>query len=89
MCWLTGWLTVNAPGDGQATATRAMAMATDMATTWVMVTATRLAGNKEGKGDSGKGDGNGDEGGGQRRGQWQRQQEQWRQGWRMSDGDGD
>ena len=42
------------------TATRAMAKV--MATTWVMVTVTRLAGDKEGKGEGGKGDGNGDEG---------------------------
>ena len=38
------------------------------ATTWVMATVTRLAGNEEGKGEGGKGDGNGDEGGEQRRG---------------------
>ena len=43
-------------GDGRATATRAMvtAMATAKATTWVMVMVTRLAGNKEGKGEDGK-----------------------------------
>ena len=38
---------------------------TVMATTWVMVMVTMLAGDKEGKGEGGKGDGNGDEGGGQ------------------------
>ncbi len=38
-----------------------MAMVT--ATIWAMAMATRLAGNKEGKGDGSKGDGNGDEGG--------------------------
>ena len=44
------------------------AMATVMATTWLMATVTRLAGYEEGKGEGGKGDGDGDEGGGQRRG---------------------
>jgi hypothetical protein len=39
-----------------------------MATTWMMVMVTRLAVDKEGKGEGGKGDGNGDDGGGQRRG---------------------
>ena len=47
-------------GGRRLTATRAMAKV--MATTWVMVTVTRLAGDKEGKGEGGKGDGNGDEG---------------------------
>ncbi len=51
---------MNTPGDGQATATRAIETA--MAMTWVMAMATRLADSKEGKGYSGKGDGNGDEG---------------------------
>ena len=37
------------------TAIRAMAKVT--ATTWVMATVTRLAGNKEGKGEGGKGQG--------------------------------
>ena len=50
----------------QLTVTRAMV--TVMATTWVMAMVTRLAGNKEGKGEGGKGDGNGDEGGGRQRG---------------------
>jgi hypothetical protein len=59
-----------------------------MATTRVMATATRLAGNEEGKGDGGKGDGNGNEGGGRQSGQWQRQQEQWQRGWRATDGNG-
>ncbi len=45
-----------------------MAMATVEATTWVMVMVARLAGNKEGKGDGGKGGGDYNEGGGQRRG---------------------
>ncbi len=41
-----------------------------MATKKAMVTATRVAGIKEGKGGKGgKGKGNGDEGGGQQRGQ--------------------
>ncbi len=48
------------------TVTRAMATVT--ATTWVMATVTRLVGNKEGKGEGGKGDGDGVEGGGRRRG---------------------
>ena len=43
-------------------ATRAMATVT--ATTWLMATVTRLAGDEEGKGEGGKGDGDGDEGGG-------------------------
>jgi hypothetical protein len=46
---------------------RALAMAT--VTMWAMVTATRLAGNKEGKGKGGKSNGDGNEGGGQQRGQ--------------------
>ena len=46
-------------------ATRAMATVT--ATTWLMATVTRLAGDEEGKGEGGKGDGNGDEGGGRQR----------------------
>jgi hypothetical protein len=53
-------------GGRRLTATRAMAAVT--ATTWVMATMTRLAGNKEGKGEGGKGDGDSDEGGGRRRG---------------------
>jgi hypothetical protein len=53
-------------GSRRLMATRAMAMV--MATTWLMVTVTRLAGNEEGKGEGGKGDGDGDEGGGRRRG---------------------
>ncbi len=55
-------------GGRQATATRAMAsemaMATPLAMTWAMVTAMRLAGDKEGKGKGGKGNGEGDEGDG-------------------------
>jgi len=43
----------NGKGGRQLTATRAMAIVT--ATTWVMVTVTRLVGNKEGKGEGGKG----------------------------------
>jgi hypothetical protein len=77
-------------GDRGATATWVMAMA--KATTWVMVKATRLAGDKEGKGEGrgSKGDGDGNEGGGQRRGQWQLRQEQWRrrQGWQTSNDNG-
>ena len=49
-------------GGRRLMATRAMA--TVMATKWLMATVTRLAGNKEGKDEGGKGDGDGDEGGG-------------------------
>ena len=52
-------------GGRRLTVTRAMAMVT--APTWVMATVTRLVGNKEGKGEGGKGDGDGIEGGGRRR----------------------
>ncbi len=44
-----------------------------------MVTAMRVVGDKEGKGDNKK-DGVGNEGGMQQTGRWQRLQEQWRQG---------
>jgi hypothetical protein len=55
---------------GQATAMREMATATP--TTWVMATATRLAGDKEGKAEDSKGNVNGHESGMQQRGQgWQ------------------
>ncbi len=75
-------------GGGRLTATRAMA--TVKGSMWAMAMVTRLAGDKEGKGEGGKGDCNSNEGGGQRRGQWQWRQEQWRgqQGWRASDDDG-
>ena len=53
-------------GGRRLTATRVMATVT--ATTWLMATVTRLAGDEEGKGEGGKGDGDGDEGGGQQRG---------------------
>ena len=53
-------------GGRRLTATRAMA--TVMATNWLMAMVTRLAGDEEGKGEGGKGDGDGDEGGGQRSG---------------------
>ena len=43
----------NGKGGRQLTVTRAMAMVT--ATTWVMETVTRLAGDEEGKGEGGKG----------------------------------
>ena len=43
----------NGEGGRRLTATRAMAMVTAM--TWVMAMVTRLAGNKEGKGEGGKG----------------------------------
>ena len=43
----------NGEGGRQLTATRAMAMVTAMR--WVMVMVTRLAGDKEGKGEGGKG----------------------------------
>jgi len=43
----------NGEGGRQLTATRAMAMV--MAMMWVMATVTRLVGNKEGKGEGGKG----------------------------------
>ena len=53
-------------GDRRLMTTRVMATVT--VTTWLMVTVTRLAGDKEGKGEGGKGDGDGGEGGGRRRG---------------------
>jgi hypothetical protein len=76
-------------GGRGLTATRVMATVT--ATTWLMATVTRLAGDKEGKGEGGKDDGDGDEGGGRQRGQWRRRQERWRrrQWWQASDCDGD
>ena len=43
----------NGKGGRQLTVTRAMATVT--ATTWVMATVTRLAGDEEGKGEGGKG----------------------------------
>jgi hypothetical protein len=43
-------------------------MVTAMVTTWAMVMAMRLAGNKEGKAKGSKGDGDSNEGGGQQRG---------------------
>ncbi len=49
-------------GGGQTTVTRAAAPA--MPTMWAMATATRLAGDDERKGKSGKGKCNGDESGG-------------------------
>jgi hypothetical protein len=48
-------------GGGQARATRAMEMATT--TMWGMAMAMRQAGDKEDKGEGGKGNSNGDEGG--------------------------
>jgi hypothetical protein len=86
MCWLTGWLTVSALGDGRVTATWAMVMV--MAMTWAMGMVTRLAGNKEGKGNGGKGDGDGNEGGVPQIEQWLRRQEQWQGGWQQSTSDG-
>ncbi len=56
----------NKSGRRSLTATRAMATVT--ATTWVMATVRRLAGNEEGKGGGGKGDGDGDEGDGRQSG---------------------
>ena len=53
-------------GGRRLMATRAKAMV--MATTWLMATVTRLAGDEEGKGEGGKGDGDGDEGDGRRSG---------------------
>ncbi len=53
-------------GVMRLTVTRAMGMG--MATTWVMATVKRLAGDKEGKGEGGKGNGDGDEGGRRKRG---------------------
>ncbi len=52
-------------GGGQETATRARAMvrATIMTMTWTMATAIRLAADKRGIGQVGKGNGKGDEGG--------------------------
>ena len=49
-------------GGRRLMATRALATVT--ATTWLMVTVTRVVGGKEGKGKGGKGDGDGDEGDG-------------------------
>ncbi len=45
--------TSNGKGGRRLTVTKAMVMVTAM--TWVMVTVTRLAGDKEGKGEGGKG----------------------------------
>jgi hypothetical protein len=45
----------NGEGGRRLTATRAMAMVTGTAKTWVMAKVTRLAGNEEGKGEGGKG----------------------------------
>jgi hypothetical protein len=42
-------------GEGGRRLTATMVMAAVTATTWVMVTVTRLAGNEEGKGEGGKG----------------------------------
>ena len=42
-------------GEGGRRLTASRAMATVTATMWVMATVTRLAGNKEGKGEGGKG----------------------------------
>jgi hypothetical protein len=56
-------------GGGQATAMRELAAM--MSTTWVMVTCTRLVGNKEEKGKGGKGNDDSNEGGRQQRGQGQ------------------
>jgi hypothetical protein len=62
-----GGKSVGNEGGRRLTATRAMATVT--ATTWLMATVTRLAGDEEGKGgEGGKGEGDGDEGGGRRRG---------------------
>ncbi len=44
------------------------AAATAMATTWVMGMVARLVGDKEGKGEGGKGKRNGNKGGGRQRG---------------------
>ena len=41
-----------------------LSLFTATATTWVIATATRVAGGEEGDGEGGKGDGNGDEGSG-------------------------
>jgi hypothetical protein len=54
--------------EGGRRLTAIRAMATVMVMMWVTAMVTRLAGDKEGKGEGGKGDGNGDEGGGRRRG---------------------
>jgi hypothetical protein len=47
------------------------------ATTWAMVTATRVAGDEEGESDGGNSDGGGDEGERRRRGRWRGQQRWW------------
>ena len=56
--WQRGWQAVDCD----------RAMGTVTATTWVMATVTRLAGDEEGKGEGGKGNGVGDDGGGRQRG---------------------
>ncbi len=57
-------------GGGRTIVT--MAAVTATTTMWVMAMATRLAGNKEGKGKGSKGKCDGNEGGGHKRGQeWQ------------------
>ena len=69
----------NGEGGRRLTVTRVMATVTAM--TWVTATVTWLGGDKEGKGEGGKGDDSGDDGGGRRatkRQEWRRRQEQWR-----------
>jgi hypothetical protein len=70
--WQQGWLGSNSnkgdcdEGGGRTTVTRVVAMVT--AIMWVMPMVTMLVGDKEGKGEGGKGKCNGNEGGGRRRG---------------------
>jgi hypothetical protein len=64
-------------GGGQATAMRAMAIATVKAIMQAMATATRVVGDKKGNGVGGKGNGVGDKGGMQKRWQLGWQKKQW------------
>jgi hypothetical protein len=72
-------------------ATRAMARAVVMAKamTWVRMVLTRLAGNKEGKGEGGKADSDDKEGDGQRRGQGRQGDGDGNKGGGVEDGNGD
>ncbi len=60
----------NGGGSGKSNGSKGGGQATMMATTWVIATETRLAGDKEGKCKGGKGNGDGDEGR-----QWRRRQQ--------------
>ncbi len=87
-----GWLASNSnkgncDKDGrQTTVMRAAATAT--VTILAMVTATRLGGNKEGKGKGDKGEWDGNEGGGDQRGQGQQGDGDGKKGGEQVDGNG-